>query len=359
MRADHAVRHNAAVGALIGLAVGDALSTMTPLPPTVCGGATELLAWGSTAATAFEAAEALLSKELLDMGLGATTIVAAAIALADPDASPPLLSDPDAVLICALVRAGMLGELDLDPSLATAPTVTDAIQATLDADSFTDALRAAPAASLPLVGALAGLRWGPGVIPAAWSTPVTGRVGNHTYGLRQVRRLAERLMQQDAPVPPEPRRSLGPREVAPGLFLSNLHAVPRFLVDHPDGAVISMCPTTGAFDNHLIRREFAVHDAAGRAVNPHLSATIDEVLLSIRSFHAEGRNVLVHCHHGASRTGLVLRSWLVEELGLDADDATTEAQVRWPKTSTWNKAFANEVSRRAAVSLSERQNSQT
>ena len=297
--------------------------------------------------SAFETGESLLNRELLDMGVDATGIVAAAIALADPDASPPLLGDPDAVLVCSLVQAGMLGQLDCNPAHAAAPETTDALRAVSEAADFCGAIHAAPPASRPLAGAVAGVRWGLGAIPAAWATPVVGAVGSRTYGLRQLRRLAERLMHQDAPVPPEPRRSLGPREVAPGLFLSNLHGVPRFLADHPEGAVISLCPTTGTFDNHPLRREFAVHDAAGSKVNPHLRATVDEVLATIRAFHDEGRNVLVHCHHGASRTGLVLRSWLVEELGLDADDATTEAQVRWPKTSTWNNAFSAEVGRRA------------
>jgi len=48
---------------------------------------------------------------------------------------------------------------------------------------------------------------------------------------------------------------------------------------------------------------------------------------------------------------LILRSWLVEELGLDVDDATTEAQARWPKTSTWNNAFSAEVTRRSKRKL--------
>ena len=347
MRADHAVRHNAAVGALIGLAVGDALAALDELPPTICGSNAPAMCWGFPASRAFEVAETALGHGPLDMALGPTDIAAAAIALADPDASPPLLGDPDAVLVCSLIRAGLLGELSLNPDDAAAPHMRSALDAVMGAIDFTGAVQAAPPPALALTGALAGLRWGPAAIPAAWATPVSGPVGTRTYGLRQLRRLAERLMQQDAPVPPEPRRSLGPREVAPGLFLSNLHAVPKFLANHPDGAVISLCPTTGAFDNHAVRREFAIHDAGGRTVNPRLSATIDEVLETITAFHAEDRPVLVHCHHGASRTGLILRAWLMENLGLDADDATTEAQARWPKTSTWNKAFAAEITRRS------------
>jgi len=348
MRADHATRHNAAVGMLVGFAVGDVCSQLDELPPVICDGAVDLPQWSAIAGTSFLHAERLLSREPLAMDLSATDVVASAIALADPDTPPPLLIDPDAVMVCGAVRAGLLGQLDLVDAPSATPIVQDATKTTAGTGSFVDAVTAASLTSRALTGALAGLRWGPGAIPAAWMTGISGPVGSRSYGLRQLRRLAERLMQQDAPVPPEPRRSLGPRQVAPMLWLSNLHAVPRFLAEHPGGAVVSLCPTTGAFDNHPVRREFALHDAGGRAVNPHLSTTLDEILATIATFHRQERPVLVHCHHGASRTGLVLRAWLIENLGLSADDATTEAQVRWPKTSTWNRAFSAEISRRAS-----------
>lgn len=347
MRADHAQRHNAAVGAVFGLAVGDAMRNQSPLPPVVSCETSQCATWGPVGDAAFSTAEDLLRGGLLDIGLGPSEVVAAAVGLADPGASPQLLADSDAVLVCSIVRSGMHGDLELQPDDAASSDVHQSIEAVAGAASFAEALRCSTAAARPLAGALAGLRWGPAAIPAAWLTPVRGPVGSRTYGMRQLRRLAERLMGLDAPVPPEPRRSLGPVEVAPQLWLSNLHAVPRFVARHPDGAVISLCPSTGAFDAHPHRREFHIHDAAGRSVNPRLASTVDEVLATIRAFHDQQRDVLVHCHHGASRTGLVLRAWLVEELGLSADDATTEAQVRWSKTSTWNRAFGAEIERRA------------
>lgn len=350
MRADHAVRHNAAVGALLGLAVGDALQSAEPLPVAVCSGPTPAHVWAATAGTAFDNAEKVLSGQPLDISVTPSGALAAAIALADPDLPPPLLADPDAVLMCGLVRDGLLGQAIIGPEQAHSQELQAALGAVQASTTFLDAIAGAPQTARPLAGAIAGLQWGPAAIPSSWSTALRGPVGQRTYRPRQLRRLAERLMQQDAPMPPEPRRSLGPREVAPGLWLSNLHAVPRFLASHPEGAVLSLCPTTGAFDNHEIRREFALHDAGGRAVNPLLSATVDEVLATIAIFHDEGRPVLVHCHHGASRTGLVLRSWLAQELGLTYDDATVEAQVRWPKTSTWNSAFCAEVERRCEKS---------
>ena len=349
MRSDLALRHNAGVGALVGLAVGDSLSQSPDLPAAVCGSATQVPRWGAIAERSFSRAETMLKNEPLDMGLSPTDIVACAVGLASPDASPPLLADSDAVLVCALVREGLSGRLDLSAVRAGDPATQAAVDAVAQASNAYEAMTHAPRDARALTGALSGLRWGPAAIPAAWSTTVHGPVGTNIYQLRQVRRLAERLMGQDAPAPPEPRRSLGPREVAPGLWLSNLHAVPKFAANHPDGAIISLCPTTGAFDDHPLRREFALHDGGASKVNPLLGATVDEILATITAFHDEGRPVLVHCHHGASRTGLVLRSWLIQEHGLGEDDATTEAQVRWPKTSTWNRAFATEVKRRAAA----------
>jgi len=331
---------------LMGLAVGDSFAHMTHQPAAVSGGPVQLGPWGQVAERSFVLAEALLQGRLLDIDVSPIAVAAPAIALADPDASPSLFGDPDAVLMCSLVRSGLVGQLELDPRHAQSPDFTTAVSMVSSATTFVEAISQAGPESLAMTGALAGLRWGPAAIPAAWATTLHGPVGSRTYTLRQLRRLAERLMHQDAPSPPEPRRSLGPRQVAPKLWLSNLHAVPRFLAEHPDGAVISMCPTTGAFDHHLVRREFAVHDAGGSKVNPHLSHTVDQVLETIRAFHAEGREVLVHCHHGASRTGLILRAWLISDLGLNEEDATTEAQVRWPKTSGWNNAFNAEIRRR-------------
>ena len=354
MRAGDAVRHNAAVGAVLGLATADALGQSQTLPPLLCGGEVDLGPWGTAVDRSFAQAELVLKGRPVAMDLSAVGVFASAIALAQRDADMPLLADPDAASTCGVTRDALAGRMKLDTvaDVARATPLAEAARVVRSASNYTQAVtealsKAAGPDTLALTGALAGLRWGPAAIPSTWVTTLSGSVGSRNYGLRQLRRLAERLVGLEAPSPPEPRRSLGPREVAPRLWLSNLHAVPRFLAERPDGAVISLCPTTGAFDLHRIRREFALHDAAGSTVNPHLATTVDEVLDSIRAFHDEGRDVLVHCHHGASRTGLVLRAWLMHELDLDADGATSEAQARWSATSTWNRSFNAEITRRA------------
>jgi ADP-ribosyl-[dinitrogen reductase] hydrolase len=62
--------------------------------------------------------------------------------------------------------------------------------------------------------------------------------------------------------------------------------------------------------------------------NYELDAVLDDVLQDIAALRAEGRPVLVHCHGGASRTGLVLRAWLRRCEGLSAEDATTAVAER-------------------------------
>ena len=61
----------------------------------------------------------------------------------------------------------------------------------------------------------------------------------------------------------------------------------------------------------------------------------------------EGRRLLVHCHGGASRTGLVLRGWLVREKGMSVDEATAHVKVRWPHLGEWNVSFTHALHRLA------------
>ena len=92
---------------------------------------------------------------------------------------------------------------------------------------------------------------------------------------------------------------------------------------------------------------FLVHDdVATVAANPRLDQVVDELLETIAAFRAEARPVLVHCHHGVSRTGLALRAWLMPETGLGEADATTDVEAGWPWLSTANERFTRVLAAR-------------
>jgi ADP-ribosyl-[dinitrogen reductase] hydrolase len=70
-----------------------------------------------------------------------------------------------------------------------------------------------------------------------------------------------------------------------------------------------------------------------------------DVLDDLTALHAEGHRVLVHCHGGASRTGLVLRGWLVREQGMSVEEATAHVAERWPHLGLWNASFTAALQR--------------
>jgi ADP-ribosyl-[dinitrogen reductase] hydrolase len=82
--------------------------------------------------------------------------------------------------------------------------------------------------------------------------------------------------------------------------------------------------------------------------NLDVGAVLDDVLATVSAARAEQRPVLVHCFAGASRTGLVLRAWLMRKEGLGVSAATERALEIWPTTSTWNDDFTH------ALKLAER-----
>ena len=82
--------------------------------------------------------------------------------------------------------------------------------------------------------------------------------------------------------------------------------------------------------------------------NADLDAMLADVLDDMAALHAEGHRILVHCHGGASRTGLVLRGWLVRTRGMTPDEATAHVAERWPHLGLWNASFTAALDRLAA-----------
>ena len=82
--------------------------------------------------------------------------------------------------------------------------------------------------------------------------------------------------------------------------------------------------------------------------NADLDGMLADVLDDMAALRAEGHRLLVHCHGGASRTGLVLRGWLVREEGMSVQEATAYVAERWPHLGLWNDSFTTALHRRRA-----------
>jgi len=208
----------------------------------------------------------------------------------------------------------------------------DAVVTAIDLGGDTDTVAA-------VTGGLAGAIYGIQAIPSRWTTYLHGRFtrpdgGTAVYDNALLQTLALGLVGvTSAPLAPltEPK---GPVEVAAGLWAADLGqaaTVPS------DWAIVSLCRTGGVFDRHPVRRELFLIDQEGH--NPSLARVIDDAVSSIDAFLAEGRQVVVHCHAGNSRTGFVLRAWLMRRHGCDEPTATQRLHERWPHLSTWNRDF--------------------
>ena len=79
--------------------------------------------------------------------------------------------------------------------------------------------------------------------------------------------------------------------------------------------------------------------------NSDLDVVLADVLDDMAALRAEGHRVLVHCHGGASRTGLVLRAWLMWTEGMSANEATAPVADRWPRLGLWNASFTATLER--------------
>ncbi|MGY1709054.1 ADP-ribosylglycohydrolase family protein [Geodermatophilus sp. SYSU D00758] len=196
-----------------------------------------------------------------------------------------------------------------------------------------------------VAGGLAGAVHGMAGIPMRWSSAVHGRVpghGDRVWRLAALQELAAVLDGRPG-VPYErgviPR--LGPREVVPGIWAGNLDGA---RTSEADFAVLSLCRLGEPFPHEVHRQAYLADDEH----NADVDVVLADVLDDLAALRADGRRVLVHCHGGASRTGLVLRGWLVREEGLTVEEATALVAGRWEHLGLWNESFTAALHRLAA-----------
>ena len=217
-------------------------------------------------------------------------------------------------------------------ALRTTTSFEDAVVAAVDLGGDTDTVAC-------VTGALAGALYGVQTIPSRWATYVHGRLdtpaGPRTYTLADLQLLAQRLVGREPVVDTAPESPAGPLEVAPGLHAADLGGAAQAPTDW---AVVSLCRTGSTFADHPVRRQVFLIDQPGDH-NHALAAAVDDAVRSIDAFLAEGRNVVVHCHGGRSRTGLVLKAWKMRTDGLDERAAHAWLADRWHRYHDHNETF--------------------
>jgi ADP-ribosyl-[dinitrogen reductase] hydrolase len=171
-----------------------------------------------------------------------------------------------------------------------------------------------------VAGALAGAIYGIQAIPSRWTTYLNGVVetpsGPERFDNSRLSSISRDLTGLGAPPQVEDESPAGPVAVEDRLFAANRSGA----VQAPsDWAIVSLCLVGDRFKNHPYRREVYLIDQPGDA-NPTLEFAVDDTVRTIESFLDEGRTVLVHCHGGRSRTGLILKAWKMKKEGWSGPD---------------------------------------
>ena len=234
-----------------------------------------------------------------------------------------------------------------EPNGAVWPTLGTAVWALRRYVSFEQAMRAVidiggdTDTIACVAGGLLGAVFGIEAIPCRWTIALTGNVPGSDLGPVDYPTLlatALRLIGDQPPPDLAERPPIEPVEVEPGLWLTNLAGAAR---GPADAVVISLCRVHEEIPQPIRRRVYLTDDDSNLAIE----TVLEDVTAEIAAFRAEGRPVLVHCWAGESRTGLVLRAWLVRSRGLSAADAADEAQRLWPGIARWNQDFDGALER--------------
>lgn len=211
----------------------------------------------------------------------------------------------------------------------------DVVVAAIDLGGDTDTVAC-------VAGALAGATYGVQAIPSRWTTYVHGSVatpeGTQRYDNSRLQDLARRLLGLKPPSEAPAETPAGPQEILDGVWAADLSAAAAHVVDRPEFAVLSLCRTGKAFARVPTRREVFLIDQAGDA-NPGLGHVVRDAVDTIDAWRAEGRQVLVHCHGGRSRTALVLKAWAMRRQGWDERQAHDWLGEQWHRYDPWNPTF--------------------
>jgi ADP-ribosylglycohydrolase len=94
--------------------------------------------------------------------------------------------------------------------------------------------------------------------------------------------------------------------------------------------------TTTTFEDAVV----AAVSLGDDADNPDLPFAVSD---AVAAFLGEGRDVVVHCHGGRSRTGLVLKAWKMRNDGSTEREAHTWLAQQWPRYENYNRSFVHHL----------------
>jgi ADP-ribosyl-[dinitrogen reductase] hydrolase len=193
-----------------------------------------------------------------------------------------------------------------------------------------------------VTGAIAGALYGIQQIPARWVTYVHGHVrqpdgSDRVYHQHEIIEVAHQLIGVPSRPLTAPETIIPPMQVHDvGIYASNLLGAQTV---GDEIGIISLCRMEDRLHHHAARREFYIIDVWAQGHNPYLSSVTEDAVNAIEAFLREGREVLVHCHGGRSRTGFILKAWYMRRFNVDHFEAEEWLEENWPHYAVWNTDF--------------------
>jgi ADP-ribosyl-[dinitrogen reductase] hydrolase len=193
-----------------------------------------------------------------------------------------------------------------------------------------------------VTGAIAGAMYGIQQIPARWVTYVHGHVrqpdgSDRVYHQHEIIEVAHQLIGVPSRPLTAPETIIPPMQVHDvGIYASNLLGAQTV---GDEIGIISLCRMEDRLHHHAVRREFYIIDESAQGHNPYLSSVTEDAVNAIEAFLREGREVLVHCHGGRSRTGFILKAWYMRRFTGDHFEAEEWLEMNWPHYAVWNTDF--------------------
>lgn len=224
-------------------------------------------------------------------------------------------------------------------AVRTTSSFADAVIAAIELGGDTDTVAA-------VTGAIAGAIYGLQGIPVRWVSALNGSVRRPDgsvaeYDAMRLHDLARELLGLNPATRTETETPRGPQIVATAQSGAGVHAanLEGAALSPADMAVVSMCIVDDRFKNRAQRREVYMRDNEGHRQNPMLGFAVREAVDAIDAFTAAGHDVVVHCHGGRSRTGLVLKAWYMRHFGVSHAEAHGWLHSCWPLYQTYNQTF--------------------